>query len=144
VPKDLSYLHALCNLAVSAIALDDRGRAERLYALLSPYALLNTPNILGFYEGPVAHFLGLLAVFLDDDAAAEQQFMQAIADNERLGLRPLLARTHLAYASCVMRRRRRDGEAHQARAIELSEGIGMHWLADQARKLGSTVRVSAG
>jgi tetratricopeptide (TPR) repeat protein len=138
VPKDYCYLYTLCNLAAIAIALGERPRAERLFALLEPYCTLNTPNTFGFYEGPVAHFLALLAAFLGREEPAEHYFRQALEITERLELRPLLARTCLEYAHWLTKSRRGSQAAPlQARALEISEQLGMHWLAEQARSLAS-------
>jgi hypothetical protein len=130
VPRDLGYLHTLCNLAFAAIALGDAPRVERLYTLLAPYAQHNTPNVAGLYDGPVAHFLALLAAFL---------VVQAIECNERLGLRPLLARSCFEYARWLLKTRRHArASVLRQRTIELSDSLGLAWLAQQARALGNS------
>ena len=123
VPKELGYLHALCNLAVLAIELDDRPRAETLYGLLAPYANFNTPNVLLYYEGSVSHFLGVLAVYLKRDDAVQAHFDHALTMNEQLGQhgqRPQLARTCAHYAAWWLTRgtdsARERAESLQARA----------------------------
>jgi hypothetical protein len=57
IPRDIGYVNALSHLSLVAVQLEDRARAERLYDLLSPYALLNTPNSMLFYEGSASHAL---------------------------------------------------------------------------------------
>jgi DNA-binding winged helix-turn-helix (wHTH) protein len=129
VPKEINYLNALANLAVLAINLGDRARAERLYELLVPYAAFNTPNIMLLYEGSVSHFLGLLAVYLKRDDTVERHFDDALAMNERLGQRPQLARTCDEYSRWLLTRG--DQTAHHkaqdlhARALALAEATGM-------------------
>jgi len=124
VPKELGYLHALCNLAVLAIELDDRPRAETLYDLLTPYAHFNTPNVLLYYEGSVSHFLGMLAAYLKRDDLVETHFENALAMNEKLSQRPQLARTCKHYAAWLVTRNtdsaRKRAESLQARAVEHS------------------------
>jgi hypothetical protein len=140
VPKNLGYLNTLCNLALVAIRLADRTNAERLYRLLAPYSRHNTPNNLSFYDGPVAHFLALLAAFLERDDRAARHFAQAIEITDRLGLRPLLARSCFECARWSLQmksdvRATARGVALRSRALELSEELGMQWLAEEVRAL---------
>lgn len=135
VPKDIAYPNALHSLGISAARLGDRPRAERLYALLRPYAAFNTPNNMLFYEGSASYALGLMAAALGMQAEAEQHFEDALAMNERIGTRPHLARTYAAYAQHWAGR---EGKAAQARARELAakgrelaEALGMAGLIGQ-------------
>ena len=61
IPKDIGYVNALAHLGIAAAELGDRIRAERLYGLLLPYALYNTPNSMLFYDGSASHSLALMA-----------------------------------------------------------------------------------
>jgi DNA-binding winged helix-turn-helix (wHTH) protein len=136
VPKALDYLHTLCNLSIVAQGVNDHVSAERLYARLAPYERFNTPNNMGYYEGPVAHFLGMLAAFLGHDARAEQHFALAIELNHQLGLRPLLARSYYESARWSLGRGgEKRGLLHRTRAMELCHELGLEWLAQQARAL---------
>jgi DNA-binding winged helix-turn-helix (wHTH) protein len=134
VPKNLGYLCSLCHLAQVAIALAERAHALRLYTLLVPYAQLGTPNELAVCDGPVAYTLALLAAFLERDAEAAHHFAAAIAQLERLGRKPQLARALLEHAGFELRRgSQRVARTLAARAAELGEALGMHWLHHDAR-----------
>jgi hypothetical protein len=137
VPKDIGYLNALCNLAVVAIQLGDRARAECLYALLLPYAAFNTPNVLFLFEGAVSHFLGMLAVFFKRDAAVAAHFDDALARNEAFGQRLQLTRTHDEYARWLATRTDRSSQARarelRKRGHQLATDHGQELLADRTK-----------
>jgi DNA-binding winged helix-turn-helix (wHTH) protein len=132
IPKDISYLNTLACLATAAVILDDRPRAERLYELLSPYPEHNTPDGMLFYEGSVSHYLAELAACVGRDDRVAAHFETALVMNQRLGQRPQLARTRLAYARWLGLR---EGRAERERAKELERAayetgaeLGMEWL----------------
>ena len=137
LPKETSYLNAIANLGMLAIELADRPRAERIYEELAAYPHHNTPDAVMLYEGSVSHFLAQLAAFLGLDERVARHFDDALAMNERLGLRPQLAHGYCAYARWLLGRKhgpsRKIGRDLQARAIELAETLGMSWLAAAAR-----------
>jgi hypothetical protein len=83
------------------VAFGDQARAESLYELLRPYPNHNTPNGFGFYMGSVSHFLGLLAKLLGRAGDAARHFERALANNERLGCLPQVARTQVALAELL-------------------------------------------
>ncbi len=60
VPKEISYLATLANSAQVAVMLGDRPRADKLYAMLSPYPDQNTHEYLLIHQGSVSHYLALL------------------------------------------------------------------------------------
>ncbi len=135
VTKDIAYPTALHSLGIAAARLGDRPRAERLYALLRPYAAFNTPNNMLFYEGSASHALGVMAAALGRQSEAEQHFEDALSMNERIGTRPYLARTYVVYAQYWAGR---EGKGAQARARELAakgralaEALGMAGLQAQ-------------
>ncbi len=97
VPRNAMWLNTLSNLALAAVAFDDRPRMKELYDLLSPYAAFNTPNAIFLYDGPVAHYLGVLATKLDSDAKAIQHFEQAMEADQRMGFRSHLVRTQVVF-----------------------------------------------
>lgn len=137
LPKERSYLHAVASLGVLAIDLADRPRAARIYEELAAYPHHNTPDAIMLYEGSVSHFLAQLAAFLDRSERVAGHFDDALAMNERLGLRPQLAHSYWAYARWMLGRThgpsRKIGRDLQARAIALAEALGMSWLAAAAR-----------
>src|ERR687891_260054 len=70
---------------------------------------------------------------------AEGHFIGALAMHERMGARPWVARTQLAYASMLLSRRRR-GDRAQARellseAVQIAESLGMPVVAARADEL---------
>jgi tetratricopeptide (TPR) repeat protein len=137
VVKDLGYVSALTNLALVAIALEEREQARAIYERLAPYPGHNTPTgAMGFYEGAAARFLAALAAFLDEREHAIRYFDDALALNTALGAPPLVARTSYEYARFL------SAGGHQGvaawlkqRAIELAEELGMHALLASARAL---------
>jgi DNA-binding winged helix-turn-helix (wHTH) protein len=135
IAKDIGYLNALHHLALAAAILGDRPRAERLYELLAPYPNHNTPNNMMFYEGSASYALALLAEALDDGRAG-QHFEDAIAMNERIGMRPQVARVCYSYALWLKKQPARAQQAQAgelaARARSLAEALGMNWLVERA------------
>jgi tetratricopeptide (TPR) repeat protein len=135
IPKDIGYLNTLANIALAAIALDDRARAEQVYALLAPYPQHNTPDQLYNDMGSVSRYLALLAAHLGDDASVEAHFERAVAMNRRMNRGPQLARTCFEFVDWLARKRpnargRAQELTREARAI--AESFGMHWLLDTA------------
>lgn len=140
LPREVGYLNAVANLALIAVELGDAERAERLYDELAPYPHYNTPTCLMWFEGSVSHALAALAVLLKRGKRAGAHFDDAMAMNEQLGLRPLLAETTYRYARFVLSgarspARRRVGLELRGRAVALGDELGMGWLADLARGL---------
>jgi DNA-binding winged helix-turn-helix (wHTH) protein len=135
VPRELSYLSSLCNLAVIALELRDRPRAERLYEILSPYADFNTPNSMSYCEGAVAYFLALLAELLDRPQRCAALFDRALELNRRLGEGPLLARTYYDSARFLASRDEPGAREQASLARELAEDLDMHSLAARAQTL---------
>jgi DNA-binding winged helix-turn-helix (wHTH) protein len=136
IPKDLGYVNALSHLAMAAVELRDRSRGERLYVLLAPYALHNTPNTMLVHEGSASHALARLAALLGWQDRADAHFRTALAMNERLGARPQIARVGFEYARWLaVRRRDAQARAEAARAAALAEQLGMGWLAAAAGEL---------
>jgi len=138
IPKDIGYVNALSHLAIAAAELGDSARAERLYGLLAPYALYNTPNSLLLYEGSASYPLALLAALLGRAERAEEHFQEALAMNERLGARPQIARLGYAYARWLAgRQRSARARSEAAQAAHLAGALGMTWLEARARELAS-------
>ena len=95
--KDDMYVTCLVYCAEACHALDDRLRAETLYARLLPYAdqAANHPRAVCF--GSAALFLGMLAATLRRCADARRHFDAALAMNRRMGAWPWLARAQFRY-----------------------------------------------
>jgi DNA-binding winged helix-turn-helix (wHTH) protein len=139
IPKEISYLNTLVNLAIAVTKLGDLERAEQLYTLLVPYAQFNTPDGYLFDEGSVSHYLALLAATLGWHERVEAHFRSAIVHNRDMGRRPQLARTYYDFAVWTAEQDHHNASAQaQNLAREASvhaEAIGMQWLAQLARNL---------
>jgi DNA-binding winged helix-turn-helix (wHTH) protein len=101
ITKDIGYLNALAHLSLVAVSLEDRERAESLYALLRPYPHHNTPNGFNYHLGSVSYFLGHLARLLGRISDAAGHFEEALAMNERMGSTPHVARTQAAFGDLL-------------------------------------------
>jgi len=111
-------------LADLAADVGDAARAERLYALLEPYADVNVVIGLGVVcEGAAARYLGRLAAAIGRPEEAKRHFEHALQRNAALGAPMCLARTQLDYAETL-------GPPRSARARELIESA-----ASAAREL---------
>ena len=128
VTRDSNYLYTLAELATAAVALDDRGAAERLHDRLDPYARYTAVNALSMSLGSVAHYLGALCCFLGRLPAAEAHFEESRAMNRRLGHEVHALRTELALAELLVQH---PSTARLERAQTLAEGV-----RDGARRLG--------
>ena len=104
LPRDCEWLFCLATLAEVAARLGDRANAEVLYRLLLPYPRINVTAAGEVAIGPVARFLGILAMTVSRPAEAAAHFEDAIAMIERMGSRPLLARTYDDYGHMLLAR----------------------------------------
>jgi DNA-binding SARP family transcriptional activator len=117
LPFDMEWLLATSLVAEASALLGDEGTADTLYPLLLPYAALNAVDTAEGMRGSVARYLGLLASALSRWDEAAQHFERALADNERMGARPWLARTQLDLA-LTLRRRAASGDGERAGELE--------------------------
>ncbi|HVF78063.1 MAG TPA: AAA family ATPase [Solirubrobacteraceae bacterium] len=116
VPRDALWLVAMSLLAELCALLGDRPRARRLYGLLVPYEGRNVVSMGAAYLGPVARYLGLLAMTLGEDERALAHLETARSAAERMGARPTVVLTALDAAEVLARRDGRD-DAQRARAL---------------------------
>jgi hypothetical protein len=107
VTRDMGYLYTLSRLAQAAIALGRRDKALELYALLQPYSGYNAINEMSLGLGSVAHYVGLLARFLERPAEAIVRLEEAVAMNARLG-----DKVHEAQALLALSELRHSGESN--------------------------------
>ncbi len=140
MPRDANWLIGVTLLAEVCGALGDGERAAPLYSLLEPYAGRNV--VVGraaTCNGAAARLLGTLAAAMRSWELAEGQFISALAMHERMGARPWVARTQLAYAEMLLARRRRGDKARArdllADAAGTAEALGMGVVAQRARGL---------
>jgi DNA-binding CsgD family transcriptional regulator len=97
--------------------LDDRDRADALYAMLLPYDGRNL--LIGTTVGclgAASSLLGLLATTRREWGDAQRHFECALAMNLRQGAQPAVARTRVRYASMRLARNA-DGDVDAARAL---------------------------
>jgi DNA-binding SARP family transcriptional activator/tetratricopeptide (TPR) repeat protein len=142
LPRDANWLIGVTLLAEVAGALGDGARAEPLYALLEPFAGRNV--VVGraaTCNGSASRLLGILAAAVRSWELAEGHFIDALAMHERMGARPWVARTQLAYAEMLLTRRRR-GDRARARglledALSTAEALGMPVVAQRGQQLAS-------
>jgi DNA-binding SARP family transcriptional activator len=104
LPFDQEWLFGMSFLAETAALVDDRVSAEVLYRVLLPWQECNAVDQSEGMRGSVARYLGLLATTLGRWSDAERHLEDALAANERMGLRPWLARTHEDLARMLRRR----------------------------------------
>jgi DNA-binding SARP family transcriptional activator len=91
-------------LAEACERLDEAAHAPRLYEALLPYAdyvVITHPEI---NLGSAARYLGLLASVMGRADDAVRHFERALETNERLGVRPWLARTQADLARTLLAR----------------------------------------
>ena len=150
LPRDANWLIALTLLSEVCAALGDAERARELYALLAPHGGRNV--IVGraaSCNGCASRLLGMLASVLGEWDEAERRFFEAREMHVRMGARPFLARTELAWAEMLLARGEPGDDAaareRLAEAIVIADALGMVVLAERARALvagGEGVRVS--
>jgi hypothetical protein len=140
LPRDANWLIGVTLLAEVCGALGDGERAEALYAQLEPYAGRNV--VVGraaTCNGAASRLLGILAAAMGSWELAEGHFISALAMHERMGARPWVARTQLAYAEMLLTRRRRGDKARArellADAVVIADALGMGVVAQRARDL---------
>jgi len=140
LPRDANWLIGVTLLAEVCGALGDGARAEGLYALLEPYAGRNV--VVGraaTCNGAASRLLGILAAAMREWERAEGHFISALAMHERMGAKPWVARTQLAYAEMLLTRRQRGDKARArellADAVLIADALGMGVVAQRARDL---------
>jgi tetratricopeptide (TPR) repeat protein len=108
VPRDFTWSVTMAALAAICHVVGDRPRAETLYDLLLPHApyLLRASQIGVGCSGPVAYYLGLLAMTLTRTDDAVRQFEAAIALSERIGAPVFAAQARGKLADCLEERGR--------------------------------------
>jgi tetratricopeptide (TPR) repeat protein len=116
VPRDALWLVSMSLLAELCTLLRDRARAQRLYELLIAYEGRNVVSMGAVYIGPVARYLGLLAMTIGEDERALGHLETARSAAERMGARPTVVLAALDAAE-VLARRAAPGDARRGRAL---------------------------
>ena len=143
LPRDANWLIGVTLLAEVCGALGDGARAEALYALLEPYAGRNV--VVGraaTCNGAASRLLGILAAAMRSWELAEGHFISALAMHERMGARPWMARTQIAYAEMLLARRER-GDKARAREL-LADAVADGRRARDGRRGAAGTRPRAG
>jgi predicted ATPase/ActR/RegA family two-component response regulator len=148
LPRDVTWLYSVAVLSEVCALLGDRRRARALYRELKPlesYIITLGPVIA---LGSAAHCLGELASTIEDWDAAAEHFERALATHERIGAPQWLARSQVAYAR-MLARRRQAGDEQRARELlqaarTIAERVGIAALAETARSLESGLVSEAG
>ena len=116
VPRDALWLVSMALLAELCALLGDRMRARRLYELLVAYEGRNVVSMGAVYLGPVARYLGLLAMTIGEDERALGHLETARSAAERMGARPMVVLAALDAAE-VLARRATPNDAQRGRAL---------------------------
>jgi DNA-binding CsgD family transcriptional regulator/tetratricopeptide (TPR) repeat protein len=134
----LAYLAQVC------ARLDDKKRAEILYAMLLPYDGRNLliGTTVGCF-GAAASLLGLLAATQRKWQDAERHFESALAMNFRQGASPALTHTRVRYASMRLARNA-DGDREGASVLledarAAAAGMGMGALTERIDALQRSI-----
>jgi tetratricopeptide (TPR) repeat protein len=142
LPLDGLWLGAIAVLAETAVALGEPTHAERLHALLRPYADRNvTIGWVSACHGSASRHLGLLEGLRGHREEALAYFDKALETNKRIGARPLVARTRLDLARTILERFEpspsdvRWASAELDAALDEATTLGMSRLAQECRDL---------
>jgi hypothetical protein len=114
LPFDQEWLLGMSLLAEAAVEIGDSEAIAAAYARLRPWESLHAADQSEGCRGSVGRPLGLLAVALDDVAAAAAHFECALEMNGRMGFRPWLAATQVEFARLL----RHTGAQERAAALE--------------------------
>ncbi len=120
IPRDALWLVSMALLAELCAVLGERERARRLYELLAPYEGRNVVSMGAAYLGPVARYLGLLAMTVGEPERALGHLETARSAAERMGARPAVVLTALDAAEVLVRR---GAPADAMRARALVDGV---------------------
>jgi len=139
LPKNRDYLATLAHLAFACATTKRLGHAEVLYELLKPYPRLCVAALSCHCHGVVSHYLAILSRALGDHDRALGHFESALADQERLGLQPQLARSRLEFGSMLIessdQRQREQGCAMLELVQTSATKLGLRPVVDAATKL---------
>jgi tetratricopeptide (TPR) repeat protein len=127
-PRDAPWMFAMALLAEVCMLLGDQPRARLLYDLLAPFEGRNVISLGAAYLGPVARYLGMLAMTIGEDERALGHLETARSATQRIGARPMAVLSALDAAE-VLARRGSPGDAERGSALVES-------VALQAERLG--------
>jgi class 3 adenylate cyclase/tetratricopeptide (TPR) repeat protein len=128
VPRDVTWTDSMAMLTEVCSTVGSRRDAATLLHLLRPHAGRLAAATGSVCHGAVDRFLGMLAAALGRWEESQEHFGAALAVEERIGARPLAARTRYWYARMLLAR---NAEGDRNRAADL-----LHGAADTADELG--------
>jgi tetratricopeptide (TPR) repeat protein len=141
IPCETAWTAVMANLSDVCCFLGDRQRAALLYEQLLPFAAMNI--VLGpvpyACSGPIAHYLGMLAVTMGERRKAEVHFEYALEMAEKMRMPAVRAHTLFEYGRMLSKSRSRGdakrGAAHLAAASETARLHGMKMLEEKLAAL---------
>lgn len=144
IPRDMFWFSAACVLGETCALIGDRGRAEVLYELLSPYAHRNVQVTQAAFWGSSERFLGLLATTMSRLDLAAAHFESAITKNEAAGCPMAAGLVRRDYAEMLVARGAPADLDHAARllaeVLSTAEAAGMSVLVTEIRARLQEVR----
>ncbi|MGH7821960.1 MAG: AAA family ATPase, partial [Candidatus Binatia bacterium] len=147
LPEDLFWMAFVWCLAEAVVRLRDARRAERLYAMLLPFAGRCVTIPSGVFAGSVARVLGGLATTLERDGDASRHFEEALRIDAAMGTPLWLARSRVDYARLLLARSGAKDRAkaldHLQEALATSRRLGLEALGRQALALRLEAQGSA-
>jgi DNA-binding CsgD family transcriptional regulator/tetratricopeptide (TPR) repeat protein len=143
VGPSIAWLPGVALVTEGIAIVGDRDAAQQVYEAALPFARLNVSAGASGLYGSVSRYLGMLAAVLERWDEAEAFFEQAIEFEQRMGARPFVARSRIAYAE-MLARRGRDADQHHARqllgsALSVCRELGMKPWEARASKLIAAV-----
>ncbi|HKP61281.1 MAG TPA: AAA family ATPase [Polyangiales bacterium] len=144
LPKSRDYLATLAQLALAGVATRCMQHVSTIYELLTPYPGFCVAALSFHCHGVVSHFLAILARAMGQRDRARRHFEQALADQERLGLQPHLARSRYEFAALLAestedRRAREQSRVLLGQASSTAAQLGMLPLKAAADQLVATL-----
>ncbi len=149
-PRDAPWTFAMSLLAELCTLLHDERRARLVYDLLAPFEGRNVISLGAAYLGPVARYLGMLAMTIGEDERALGHLETARSATWRTGARPMAVLSALDAAE-VLARRGSHGDAERGTALVESvareaELLGMDGavarVADLRERLARAIRAA--
>src|SRR5260370_1000037 len=135
----MAWLPAMALLTEAIAATHEEDLAAAVYARLLPHARLNvSAGAAGLY-GSVSRYLGMLAATLERWDEAAERYEQAIEYERRMGARPSVVRSQIAYAEMLLTASRAGDLVHARNLLETaiagSRELGMVPWQEHATRL---------
>ena len=140
IPLDGQWLTAVTRISDACAQLRDAERAAILYEKLLPFAdLAVVAGRAASLNGPVALYLGRLALVLGRAGDAVSHLENAVEMATRMGDRPFAAEASMSLAAALLERGA-AGDRHRAldllgRCLEVGQEIGMRLIIERALAL---------